>query len=758
MTIFLLVLHLQAPAAPSVAPGRGAPVVSIPRIEADVRIDGVLDEPPWAQATRLTEFSQYQPVDGRPAEEQTDVLVWYSPDALWFGIIARDHDPASIRATVAERDKLDRDDTVTIYLDTFNDRRRAFFFEVNPLGVQQDGVQSEGQYTAGNLFGGSTDKSPDYLFQSKGLLTEEGYCVEVRIPFRSLRYPGNAPQRWGINVKRKTQRNGYEDTWTDVRRASASFLAQSGTIEGLHDLERGLVTEAQPFSTVVFDGHREAGTGAFAREPVDVNPGVNVRFGLTNVSFDATVKPDFSQVESDAGLVTVNERFALFYPEKRPFFLEGIELFSTPNQLVYTRQIASPIAGGKFTGKMGSYGIGYLIARDDVPGGGDATFDIMRVRRDIGKDSLAGITFTDRTSAGGYNRVLAGDLRIVFAKLYFVQGQLGGSWTREAGPARSSPLWELQFDRTGRNWGFNYRLTGVGESFVSRSGFVPRSDVVNGFAVNRGTWYGERGARVENVTGYASITRIWRYDGFVSDDAIEGEESLDLSVRLRGGWTVAGTLRNDFFTFERADYAGYTVDKGPGTIEPYDPPPRMKGALTYSAGLTSPAFRSFNAQFTATKREIPIFPEASEGSEALLQASLGLRPGESIRVDSSMTLSQINRRRGGIEFARTLIPRCKIEYQPRRSLFFRVVGELRIERQAALREARTGDPLLVDGVASQPSSGRSLRLDWLFSYQPTPGTSVFAGYGTSLEDVPLDGAFRRTRDGFFVKLAYVYRR
>ncbi|MEW6366313.1 MAG: DUF5916 domain-containing protein [Acidobacteriota bacterium] len=752
-----LLLPLLLPAQ-TVVPGQGAPAVGVPRIESVVVIDGVLDEAPWAQAVKLTGFWQWQPVDGRPAEEDTEVLVWYSPEALHFGILARDRYPGSIRATVAERDKLERDDTVTIYLDTFNDRRRAFFFEVNPLGVQQDGVFSEGQWTAGELFGGSTDKNPDYAFDSKGRVTPEGYCVEVRIPFKSLRYPGKGPQRWGINVKRTVQRTGYIDTWTDVRRASASFLAQSGYIEGIHDLKRGLVIETQPFATLVANGSRDSDTGDFTRQSTDVNPGVNLRLGLTNVSFDATVNPDFSQVESDVGQVTANERFALFYPEKRPFFLEGIELFSTPNQLVYTRQIAKPIVGAKFTGKIGRYGIAYLSAVDDAEGG-NAVFNILRLRRDLGTDSLMGLTYTDRTGGDDYNRVLAADVRLVFAKLYFIQGQLGGSWTREDHPSQSAPIWELQFDRTGRAWGFNYRLAGIGESFETRSGFVPRNNIVDGHAFNRFSWYGRQGALVECVNTHVSAGGVWPYAGFLGDQpAEEGGATVEVAVQLRGGWTASGELNDSFYRFDRADYAGFEVRRPDGAIEPYDPPEEMTGAVEASFEVGTPTYRMFDAAFELTEREMPIFAEASEGREIRAEATLGLRPSESIRVEATAVFADLTRRRDDSEFARTLIPRLKIEYQPRPSLFLRMVGEFRAERQAGLRDARTGDVLIVDGVPSDAQSDRSLRLDWLFSYEPTPGTSVFFGYGTTLEDAASYAGLGRTSDGFFVKLAYIFRR
>ncbi len=329
-----------------------AATFTVPRVEGDIAIDGTLAESAWQSAARMTDFHQYEPVDGRSAEERTEVLVFYTAKAIHFGIIASTKNPSSIRATLADRDNIGSDDRVTIYLDTFDDRRRAFMFGVNPLGVQEDGVRTEGAVSAGSIFGGSIDLNPDYLFDSKGQLTKEGYVVEVRIPFKSLRFPGSGPQRWGINIVRDNPSTGYRDTWTDVRRASASFLSQSGTMLGIENVERGVVTEVQPFITLTRIGARVE-TGDFDRGSFKTDAGANLRLGFPEFSLDATLNPDFSQVESDVGLVTVNERFALFIPEKRPFFLEGIELFSTPNQLIYTRRIAQPVGGAKVTGKLG---------------------------------------------------------------------------------------------------------------------------------------------------------------------------------------------------------------------------------------------------------------------------------------------------------------------------------------------------------------------------------------------------------------------
>jgi hypothetical protein len=763
----LLALQLQQPpatmsgdsATSRAYEGRGAPTVTIPRIDATVTVDGRLDEPAWSQAARLAGFSQYRPVDGRPAEERTEVLVWYSPTAIHFGVIAYDRDPGSVRATVADRDNLERDDTVTIYLDTFNDRRRAFFFGVNPLGIQQDGVQTEGAFNPGSMIGGSLDLNPDYQFDSKGRITEDGYTVEIRIPFKSLRYPGNGPQRWGLNVLRKVQRTGYEDTWTDVRRASSSFLAQAGAIDGLHDLKRGVVTEIQPFITATNSGELDPTTGEFGRGTVDLGPGVNVRLGLTNFSIDSTVNPDFSQIESDAGQVTVNQRFALFYPEKRPFFLEGIELFSTPNQLVYTRQIVDPIAGGKLTGKFGSFGVAYLVARDNNAAG-DATSNVVRVRRDLGTDSLAGITFTDRTSATSYNRVVAADSRVVFKKLYYVQGQLGHSWTEQFGTVQGSPIWSAEFDRTGRSWGFNYKLNGIGPAFQSQSGFVPRNDIVELHASNRFTAYGSRGAALESFTVFFGPGRIWRYADFAGSGPIEGNDNVHLMAQLRGGWSLGGNAERSFVHFDPQMYVGYGVYREDGTIEAYQPPDKLDGEYSSSFSVTTPTYQTFNGTFEVAYGDVAIFPEASAGRETGVAAGLSLRPTELIRIEATTTYSRITRTRDGTEFARTIIPRLKLEYQPTRAFFFRAVTEYRFERQAALEAAVTGDPLLIFGRPVSAQNFGRLRLDLLASYEPTPGTVAFFGYGSSLESNRAYGfsVLQRTNDGFFVKLAYQIRR
>src|SRR5438270_4323396 len=284
----VLLLLLQSSSAPHpVYDGRLHQIeVQVTRIEAlSVHIDGVLDEATWQQAALLTGFTQYRPVDSRPAEDSTDVLAFYGPDAIYFGIRAYEAHGSVVRATLADRDNIDADDKIQILLDTFNDRRRALLFAVNPLGVQQDGVRSEGLagaaggQNAGFRFDGVVDLNPDYVYESQGRVTPTGFEVEVRIPFKSLRYQGAAIQDWGIQIVRVTQHTAYEDTWTPVVRANASFLIQSGKLKGLTGMRRGLVMDLNPEFTSRVDGAPLA--SAYRYGVVDPQLGANLRWGVT---------------------------------------------------------------------------------------------------------------------------------------------------------------------------------------------------------------------------------------------------------------------------------------------------------------------------------------------------------------------------------------------------------------------------------------------------------------------------------------------
>ncbi|HEX5580976.1 MAG TPA: DUF5916 domain-containing protein, partial [Gemmatimonadaceae bacterium] len=752
MYLPLALALLQSATPPDSVHGAGAPTFTVPRIEAEVRVDGELDEEPWTRAVRLTGFHGYEPSDGRPAEERTEVLVWYSATAIHFGIRAHDSRPETVRATLADRDQIDQEDRVTLLLDTFDDGRRAFHFAVNPLGVQQDGVRSEGGGNAGRAFGASVDLSPDYLWESQGRRTGWGWQAEVRIPFKSLRYASGDEQRWGIQVLRHVQRTGHENTWTDARRGSASFLGQSATMTGLRDMRHGVVVETQPFVTASSRAARDASTDRLERGDLETSAGVNARFGFANAAIDATINPDFSQVESDAGLVTANERFALFVEERRPFFLEGIELFGSPNQLVYTRRIVEPVAGAKLTGKWGPWSVAYLSALDEERDGTganvrDPLFNILRVRRDVGRGSVVGATVTDRRADGIANSVAAADARFVFGK-YFVQTQVGGSTTEPGGDAerRSDGFFTAEVDRTGRTWGFNYGVRSFGPEFETRAGFIPRVGTVNASAFNRLTWYGQPGALLESVQTVFRPQYIWQH-GALGDGPIEGSESVNVSFRARGGWELEVGAQRDFADFLPEEYAGYTVPSPAGgglQLVPFQPQGGLRGLMTGNMELQTPVFRHFNAEASYSMGAVPLFAEASEGREREIELELALRPTTQLRADLSVTWQRLTRSGDGSEFARTVIPRARVEFQPTRALFFRMVGEYQAERRAAPRDAASGELLYLGELPLTAFESNGLRLEWLASYQPTPGTIAVLGYAVDLrERDPL--AFRELR-------------
>src|SRR5438270_7467271 len=369
--------------------------VRVPRVETDVTIDGNLSEPVWQDAALLTGFSEFSPHDGIPAADSTQVLVWYSPTAVYFGIRAFEAH-GGVHATLADRDKISADDNVQILLGTFHDHRQAYVFAVNPLGVQMDGVIVEqGQLLTGTwtptLSGRvAPDLSQDFVFASKGRLTDYGYEVEIRIPLKSLKYQSADVQSWDLNVVREVQHSGHEDSWVPARRSNTSFLSQSGSIDGLTGLSRGLVLDVNPSVTQKVAGGPSATGWNYDRGSPQI--GGRVQWGITNtLTLNAAVNPDFAEVESDAGQFVIDPRQALFFPDKRRFFLDGLEQFSVPNNLIYTRRIAKPELATKITGKLAGTNIGFLSAADDPSlsfnGAYQTVYNIVRAPRDVGDRS-----------------------------------------------------------------------------------------------------------------------------------------------------------------------------------------------------------------------------------------------------------------------------------------------------------------------------------------------------------------------------------
>jgi hypothetical protein len=771
-----MILTLLSAAALAAAPdslvyhGRaGQSRVAAPRFDATITVDGRLNEPEWARAALLTGFSQYLPADGRAAEDSTEVLLWYSPTALHVGIRAYEAHGA-VRATLAERDRLDAEDHVQIVLDTFGDRRQAYVLAVNALGIQADGIRTENAANYQARLGlGNVDLSTDLVFESRGRVTEWGYEVELRIPFKSLRY-ARGLESWGVNVIRQVQHSRHQDTWAPVLRADASFLARSGTLTGLEGIRRGLSLDVNPELTSTTSGQPGEGGWRYRTEPA---LGGNLRWAITpELALNATVRPDFSQVEADAGQIPGDSRYAVFFPERRPFFVDGAELLEVPNRLVYTRRIVEPQFALKLAGKLGGTEVAALSALDAASRSSDGRTEprvsLLRLRRGMGGRGVVGLVATERAEASDYNRVLGVDARVLLGAGTRLGLQAAGSMTRSGGEQVSGPLWEGYLTHNTRRWGVHYQLTGVAPEFEAAAGFVDRTDAVRTLAIHRVSAYGRRGALVEGWRGRVILDDTWLYGDFAGARApLETKLWLENLVTLRGGWNLALIRMFESFAFDANDYAHYRVQQslpgGGADTAAFRVSPRQYTGGWYFTG-ESRKFRRVSASAVGFWGLDPHFPEAVAAHRFDLNPTLSWTPSERLRLAASYAHSEFRRREDNSVASVLDIPRLKVEYQLARPLFLRAVGEYRARTLDALRDPATGAAiLLADGRGGYRPSTRQeqndLRLDWLLSYRPGPGTVLFVGYGSTMrepERLALS-QLERQRDGFFVKVSYLWR-
>ena len=778
-------LLLAALALAQSPPDTAMPAVAIPRFDdAAPIIDGRLDEAAWSGAAVLRGFSQYVPNDNRPAEDSTVVLVWYSASAIYFGIRAW-QDSASVRATLADRDNIAGDDYVQLVLDPLGDRRQALLFGVNPLGIQSDGTLSDAprhsiDITNSSLTGAYTvDLNPDFVYTSKGRLTSWGYEIEIRIPFKSLRYQPRDPQNWGINVIRVVQGTGHQHTWTRVLQTRSSFLAQSGTLTGLSDLHRGLVLDVTPEATSTETGSPRPPGWHYARG--DPRLGATVRWGVTStLSVAGTVRPDFSQVEADVPQIQFDPRAALFFPEKRPFFLDGLELFNTPVQLIYTRRLVDPSAALKLTGQAGGTTIAMLSGVDGTvasAGGADhPLLNALRLRRNIGGQNLLGIVYTDRVDgeSSRFNRVVAVDGRVLpgGGHAWDLTLQSGVSATRDsaAAPVRWAPMWKALLIRSGRHFALNVQSYGVHGDFRAASGFVSRTGFISTSVIPSITLIGRPGSPLESFNANVYLAHRVNDWGRPTAGASHDDRQADFSFgfTLKGGWQLGTGISVEEFGYTASLFSTYWIEQRVGaTINtvPFTGQPHIHN-LDLGANIATPRFQNFSLTAFVLGGHDENFLEWASARIILSTIDLVWRPTGRVRTGLIYDHQQVNRRTDGSLVARTRVPRLKIEYQLSRAVFLRLVGQYTSNQVDSLRDdSRTNDPILfrdpVTGkfTRSTASASNLFRLDWLFSYRPVPGTVIFAGYGSTLDDAsPFTfRALARTADVFFVKVSYLFR-
>ncbi len=539
-------LAAQAP-APDPAPEK--PAVQIRRFEvtratSPIKVDGVLDDEAWASALVVDLPFEWFPGDNIPPKVKTDALVTFDDEKLYVAFRCEDPDPSSIRAKLMDRDIIAafiQDDHVGINIDTFNDERRALQFRANPLGVQVDATYSE--------IDAAEDFSWDSIWASEGRITDTGYVVEMAIPFRQLRFPRTeGPQTWGFEAFRNYPRNvRYRISSKHTDRAKDCTLCQENKVSGFQGIAPGRNLEITPTVTAARTDSLDAfPDGEMVKGDEDIDPGLSVRWGVTpNTTINAAVNPDFSQVEADAAQLEVNTRFALFYPEKRPFFLEGADLYLTPLQAVFTRTVADPDWGAKVSTKEGKNALGVFVADDDVnnivipsnQGSVRAFLDqsvtsgVARYRRDIGQYSTVGVLYTGREGDDYHNRVAGLDGFFRFTPSDTVRVQYLSSQTlypndvaiafRQDRDEFDGDGFHAQYDHFARNWKGFVSYQDLDPRFRADSGFIPRVDVKTATTQGERYFYGTKEDWYARMSLGAKALRTEDHTGRLTDEVME---------------------------------------------------------------------------------------------------------------------------------------------------------------------------------------------------------------------------------------------
>jgi len=499
---------------------------------SEIKIDGLLDEQAWSKATLIKLPYEWRPGDNIPAPVDTDCLVTFDKNFLYIGFRCYDPNPSQIRAHLMDRDATDtliQDDHVVILIDPFNDERRGFQFRANPFGVQADANFSEME--------GYEDFSWDAIWNSAGKITDWGYSVEIAIPFNQIRFPRTSEvQTWGFSAERSYPRSVRHRMISHKReRNIACILCQMNKISGFQGMSPGYNLEFDPTLTSVRTDRREQiPQGSMEAGKIKPEPGITARWGVTpNLILNATLNPDFSQVEADVAQLEVNTRFAIRYPEKRPFFLEGADFFLTPLEAVFTRTVADPAGGFKLTGKIGKNAVGFFGTYDRMnnllfPSNQgslstsleqDVTGGVFRYRRDVGRSSTFGFLYSGRMAEDYYNHVAGVDGFFRLSRTKSLNFQYLHSQTRYPDNIASvfnqdfgtfgGDAFVASFLHVGRSWRYGGAYQDLSPSFRADSGYIPRVDTrrANGmvqriFWGKKGDWYTLLGLTINGLVTY----------------------------------------------------------------------------------------------------------------------------------------------------------------------------------------------------------------------------------------------------------------
>ena len=669
------------------------------------KIDGVLDDELWSdEPLALDRWMSYNPLRGEPEQQRTRVWIGYDNEAIYFAFRCYDAEPDKIRTTISRRDNVWNDDWVGVSLDSSRAGQIAYHMFVNPSGIQMDALQSTNEDTA-----------PDWLWQSAGKVDAEGYVVEIRLPLQSIRFRGGSDVRMGMLFFRRNSRMGVSWSWPEMKPGEWVFEAQAPVAFG--ELKQPMLLEVIPSATVSRNEVRSGGAWQDAQSKGDF--GASLKYGITStMTLDATVNPDFSQVESDAFEVEVNNRFPVFFSEKRPFFMEGLGLFnlsgtggdSTMRTAVHTRTIVDPSAGVKLTGTAGRYTFATLMAPDEsVAPDARKMFMVGRGLRNFGDGQYVGVLVTDTEFQRDYNRVIAADFSLKHGDRFRWNGNMIlTASSPEVGEATDGMGGQLSYSYDTRRVAVSGQVEHYDRNFRMDTAFINRLGVTRAWQYQGLSFYPEkRFGWIKRVNPF-----LWV---MAADDQVQGGSELWVIPALRFNFTRQGYLRVDMMrgheTFaQRRFEVGRVFADGGAQITRW---------LSLGGNVNSGPAVFYD----------PVDP--FQGTRRSIGARVGFQPNPNLNNNISYTFVNFERR------------------ETKEKVFDVHVVNLRNTYQFTRQ-------FLIRAITQYDSSRRRVLGDFLASYELVPGTVVHAGYGSLWERTDVD-PYRPTARAFFFKASYLAR-
>ena len=736
-------------------------------------LDGRLDDAAWKEAKPLDRFVQYEPVDGVAAPQKSLGWVTYDAENLYVAFRAYEADRNDIRATIHPRERGgELDDKVAVSVDTYNDNRRTYVFRLSPAGLQFDGVKTEGQ---------RTDDTPDLVWYSAARVDDEGWVAEFAIPFASLRLPQKDTMAFGFDLVRYHGKAGTRSSWSPRRRGSPCDICQQGTVEGITEVNLRRTIDLLPYISGSESGARlfrsdsafvdgsfrpTAPPLGFDRATPLGAVGGDVRFAITpSTVLNATINPDFSQVESDDEQVRVNQRFALFFQERRPFFLESRDVFDVSRngeqggggggqgdqaggQLLYTRAIVNPSAGARVTGKIGATQYGLLYARDDEPAwfyyhgyetsgvvptvGAKADVMVARMRRDVLSDSWFGVSFLGRSAAGSQSAVTEGDVSLRRGTLVF---SAEGAMAHERAPMDTalSPVFDGQTRRgsyytarvgqSGRNVNWSLSAAGLSPEYRNQLGRYSRVGVET-FSARVAFDQYPNGRLIQRLSQSLNASRTNAFGAGLLDYNVSPR--VEVTFRQRAAFNVS-------YMVERQAILGVPLDQRGAFVDW-----RLEGSR----------YVQFGGFFYGGDRELydPANPRVSKGIFGSLRMTVRPVPQASLEIRGQQ--SNHYESWGGTLVDDARIVRLRGTYQVSRRLGARVIGEYSNQ---------------LNTLDSNPVNVRATRYasSVLVTYELAPSSFLFAGYNDAMQqyDQPVVDRPQTLRTGnqLFLKVSYLFR-